>query len=474
MSELDKLINIVEDEDKTIELMMKTPTLKDEIFNTIPDFFKEIVQEEFHGNNIRKKDIMLLSSLSSLSSQFPKIKFYWWDKEYYSNLYFYLAAKTGQGKSMMRVGRELLKIQRDKVSLYNISLFDKYKKDLELYKRDKKNNTKPMEPKEKQIIFGSNISTSALIDQITSTDTSLMFDTESDTMANNMKQDWGDYTTTLNKCAEHEQETKTRVSTINTVIDNPKLSVCISGTLNNAMDVLVSKTEGGLFNRFMTYIFAEETEYIRYYQDDNKKYKSTKDYYGELSIKLDEYVRKYSELDYEIIFRRYDLDVFHKNQILLRRKAKFFEEKDIDGILKRYAIMTLRIATLFTIFRRDLNIMDVPDINGTCKIYGELIDLENAISITEVLLEHSKLLFYTSNDTMVSLKDPNKQQKAVQLIMNKLSDSFTKQELDVLMLKNNISEKTGQRAMKTLKEENYITDLKKGLYQKIKKQNGNK
>jgi len=469
MNEFEKLLKNVEDESmdsqqKTLKLMKNTPYISDDVYDTLPKIFGDIINKKFHEGNKRKKDIMLLSSLATLSSQFPSVQFNWWWKNYAPNLYFFLAAKSGQGKSLMGVGKELLYTEISKQKSINIQLQEKYKDELKIYLKDKKNNEKPEEPVMKNVMFSGNISSAEMINQI-GIETSLLYDTEADAMSNSMKQDWGDYSTTIRKCFEHEIENKMRVGSDVVDINEPKLSVCVSGTLNQAVNVLASNIENGLFNRFMTYIYAEETVYEEFTMEGNGI--TINDYYHSLSHKISAYINKYkNDFNYKVYFSNDDMKVFHKWQRTLRKKAKYYEEKDIDGILKRYAIITLRIATLFTIFRQGLISTNTPDIEKIITIRGELVDLKNAISIATTLIDHTKLLFYSFEDKQTILRDPSKKQKAVNLIMKKMKKTFTKSELERMCEEEDISIRTAQRATTTLVDGGDLIRIKKGVYQK--------
>jgi hypothetical protein len=86
--------------------------------------------------------------------------------------------------------------------------------------------------------------------------TGIMCETEADTLGNVLKQDWGGYSDLLRKVFHFEKISYSRKGSNEFFeIDQPRLSVAISGTPNQILK-LIPSVEDGLFSRFLFYCYA--------------------------------------------------------------------------------------------------------------------------------------------------------------------------------------------------------------------------
>ena len=448
-----------EGDDKTLDLMENTPIISDKVYNSLPPLFKTINNSGLHKNNARNKDVIFLSSLVSLSSLFPGVYTRYAGRKYYSNLYFFLAANAASGKSSMRVGKEILKNVIDDEKKENAKLLEKYKQDLQTYENKKKNkeNTEvPAEPKIKTHIIGANISSAELIEKINS-GTALMFDSEADVLAQTMKKEWGDISPELRCISEHEEITKNRKSTGTLTVECPKMSLSLSGTLDQLFQIL-GKSENGLYSRFLIYTFYNKAEYI-----SQRTRITSQEYLTEhVTDHINMLTNFWKDKDVDFDLKDEQWVLFDEYSSKLFTEYKIIDEREIDSVLKRYITTVLKITMLFTIIRRFNSYNPLFE----AKLYPIDNDIKISFNIINTLLKHTSLIYYSQNEKKTTLKE-NKLQKCINKILS-LQNEFKKQDIINLCKDDNISDKTIERAIKKLKENKKIEQLEeRGLYKKI-------
>ena len=89
----------------------------------------------------------------------------------------------------------------------------------------------------------------------------LIMESEADTLSNMLNNDWSNYSDVLRKAFHHEPISISRkIEKIFEEINQPKLSMVISGTPNQLQPLIKSK-DNGLFSRFIVYSFDEIAEF---------------------------------------------------------------------------------------------------------------------------------------------------------------------------------------------------------------------
>jgi len=456
----------IEDVNVTLELMKSTPSIDPSIYDDLPVVFEKLFNNDYSNGSQRKKDIMLLSVLTTTSSLFPSVSFNYYDSEYFCNLYFFLTGKSGQGKSLLMTGQDILKVQKEKEVLVNEQIERDNTSDLIDWKSKpaKERGPKPKWKKDKEMEVNANTSASALLDHMEN-GTSLMFDQEADTLAKNMKQDWGDYGTTLRKSFEHESEKQVRKSDPTINIEVPKFSICISGTLNQAFTILLSNVENGLFNRFINYVYAEEPEFKSGRPSKKNKYKTKKEYFGNvISPMIQDRIDKINNISFEIEFNNDSWDLEDRFLKQMKTNSLLLTEKDITGVINRLGTITMRIAAIFTIFRTDRIDPAFPT------LYCETRDMINAIKISQCLFNHSVLLMESSIDEQQKLTKTGKPILVGKAIYNEfgIGNTFTKQQAVNICEKIEIDDRACGRALNILIKSKKIERVGHGVY-KIKK-----
>ena len=131
-----------------------------------------------------------------------------------------------------------------------------YKLVTKLNEEDIRNLEKPEEPEFKTFFIQGNTSSAMIYKHLQFNEGSgCLSETETDTLTNALKQEWGGFSDVLRKAFHHETISLSRRTDLEyTKIEEPKFSLSITGTPDQVKSIL-SSTQNGLASRFMFYSF---------------------------------------------------------------------------------------------------------------------------------------------------------------------------------------------------------------------------
>ena len=246
---------------------MERRLIEKEVYDNLPEGLKSLT-EPFEG---REKDIVLVSSLGVLSNCLPNIKGFYAGNDVFSNLFVLIVAPPASGKGVMNYSRILIE------KIHNKILEDS-KTEYILCESEKKNNKEHKNevcPNIKIKILPANTSSAEMYSFMGSSEHGLLImESEADTLSNMLNNDWSNYSDVLRKAFHHEPISISRkTEKIFEEINQPKLSMVISGTPNQLQPLIKSK-DNGLFSRFIVYNFDEIAEFKNVFETksrDNKK-----------------------------------------------------------------------------------------------------------------------------------------------------------------------------------------------------------
>ena len=237
-----------------------SPYLPDDIFDQLPSILKDGCKV---FSNPRERDVFLSSALPILGGCMPNVISLYSGKEYFANLYTFNIAAAASGKGSLYWAK-VLGSKYHKILLDDSNTKKKeFEQKMEIYKNLQFNNKgkaqemeMPQEPNYKILYIPANISSARVIQHLKgSNERGIFCETEADSMGNTLKQDWGGYSDLLRKAFHHEPISYSRKTNKEFVeIDNPCLSVALSGTPGQ-VENLIKSSEDGLFSRFIFYSF---------------------------------------------------------------------------------------------------------------------------------------------------------------------------------------------------------------------------
>lgn len=286
-------------------------------------------------------------------------------------------------------------------------------------------------------------------------ETGIIFETEGDTLSQNFKTDYGNYSDLLRKAFHHETTSYYRRTEREYVeLNFPRLTLILSGTPKQLFN-LIPDAENGLFSRFIFYYINTNTKWKNVFQKNSE-------------VNLDEH---YKNLGIEL-FSFYNL-MLQKPEIHfeLTEKQQFdfnsFFEKINDNYIKLIGddyLATIRrlglICYRFTMILSMLRVMQKKETSD--KLVCEDRDLLIAFELITVLVEHScKAFSNLNNNTKVNYKQPRER------YYDTLPNEFDKKTANEIALSLKINEKTAERYTKFFLENNLLYKVKHNLYRKV-------
>lgn len=406
--------------------------IKEDVYNNLPLILKSIT-DKFEG---RERDIILLSSLGVTSACLPNVQGLYDNRIVYTNLFVFIIAPPASGKGVMNWSSVLAKE-------INVSI---------VKKNEESNSPKKYVAK---IVPGN--SSSAMIYNFLqdSKDGILIFESEADTLSSVLKQDYGNFSDLLRKAFHHETVSISRhTDNRNYHIDSPKLSLVLSGTPNQIKDLIQSK-HNGLFSRFIYYYFDEISEW----KDVSPKQDITdfNDFFNGLAI---EYAELYNKLlnipkiEIHMSDNQWEdfQDFFKGND----KKINESGNKEFTSSNRRLALITYRIIMILTILRQKDTITEENNI-----LNADDLDVCNALSMAEVLFEHSLIVFEgtSKKERELTLQEMN--------LLHKLPENFTRGEGLTIASSLEYPERTYDDLLKQWVDKNLIQKVKHGSYKKL-------
>ena len=425
------------------DVLRNTPTIPDSVYSNLPSILKDML-DNFQDK--REKDILLTSELVVLSSVFPTISGVYFFEECFSNLYAFISAPAGSSKGVMKFAAHSLNDYKLKI-----------KEDFNERKRhyDPKSTNPP--PVERRHQIPANASSAAFVDSLSNNNgVGLIFESEANALTDNNKNEWGNYNTQLRAAFHHEPITLLRKDNF-VDIEKPKLSVLISGTLKQMIDLIVS-SENGLFSRFIYYIFENDLGFINPFDGINRTA-----YFKTYSKKISELIDFYSQTNLTFSLSKDQgirfTEFFNKNLTTLRT---YYDGGDIEGMLKRFGAITFRIMMLLSILRKYENSTETVVFTPITSLECIELDFQIALEMITVYMKHSELVFNMLKNDKVIVKGLNKRD-----LFSLMPDVFKRNDIINKGKELQIAERSVDRILKKLLENNDVEKLDRFTYKKV-------
>ena len=429
----------------------KSPMIPDEVYENLPGTLKESC-EVFSG---RERDVYLTSALSVISGGLSNIKGVYKEEIVFPNLYSFIIAPAASGKGSMKYAKSLGDCYHNILQKQNVEAKINYNKELEIYNLKKKmakkvedivNLNKPEEPKFKTFFIAGNISSAMLHEVLKSNKGSgSITETETDTITNALKQEWGGYSDILRKGFHHETITLMRKTNLEyIIIEEPKFSLSITGTPDQVKGIL-KNTKNGLASRFMFYSFNAKPEWRRTFtksisnSKQNQFFKFTQDLCNKFSSQI--------EREFNITEEQGEIHYNTFKEILDEKYYSYLG--DSDSLIKRLGLVVYKIAMVLSGIRTDEPQMKCED-----------RDFETAMKLTQVYLAHGLNVFEKINNR------ENKLPLNEERWMNKLPKEFTTGEAISIAKKLGIKERTVYKKLRDYLDNGLLKKVETGVYRK--------
>jgi len=393
------------------------------VYNDLPQILKAGT-DILSGND---KEAFFAGSLAALSSVLPGVRAVYDGKTIEANLYLFLYGSFGCGKGALKYVRKL-------VSPVHKFMSQKF--------TEPKN--KEDEPLRKLHFLPANTSKSGLIELLAVNGRGLIFETEADTLADILKQDYGNFTDLLNKCYHHEEYPFYRRQNKEYIeIDEPKLSVLLSGT-NSQLQNLVPGVENGLFSRFMYYRLEMETGFKNVFDTSGGDLYQRFSDIGEQVFDLHKQLYHAAE---PVIFK---LQSHQESEFLtyfqdLKQTLIDLYGVKVGGSVNRFALQYFRILMILTTLRA----YEKSELRHV--LICQDIDFKNTKRIFETFIWHALTIFDS-----LAVKDTKGLPQDKQQFFSKLPAEFTTVEAITTGKEFEIPERTVKRFLKNRQLFEYV------------------
>ncbi|WP_291073025.1 DUF3987 domain-containing protein [Empedobacter sp. UBA5987] len=384
-------------------------TLNESIYVKLPHFIKELT-DQYEG---RERDMILLSTLGVLSNCFPNYYSEYDGRKVYSHLYIAILANAASGKGVINVTRKLLEPIHQYVKDKKDNFFLQSEEDA--VSKDKKDKSSTTNNSTEIKILPGNISSAEMHSYFNKSEHGmLIMESEADTVGTMLKNDWANYSDVLRKVFHNEpisisRSTDERYFEIN----NPKLSIVLSGTPNQ-LSPIISSVENGLFSRFLYYYFDEPQRFKNVFQKTSLNVNTLFEKNGKILLEV------YKVLENGSI--EFKLTDNQQEQFLefFTDTTELIQESDCNGLdanVKRLGIILLRILQIFSICRRFEEIIT----SNLNEIICDDIDFNTGLQLVKGLFEHTKNVFINNTKALI-VSDFDMS------ILKKLSNEFSRQD----------------------------------------------
>ena len=422
------------------EVIFNTPRIPSEVYQQLPEILKE--SADMFQDAI-EKDVFLIGAISVISGCLPNVEGIYFDEPHSAHLYSFITAPAGSGKGKLKWAKYFgLKIHKTMVE-QSIRAKEDYEQELENYNNLNKNQRqgveRPREPKRKMFYIPANSSSSAFIQALSDNDfKGIIFETEADTLAGTLKQDWGNFSDVLRKAFHHESTNMFRRKDNEHIeVEDPHLAIALSGTPKQVHNMMPD-VENGLFSRFLYYAFEDYSDFKNPFVSHQKV--NYTDFFEEKGKQVYELYQILTNQPSVIEFR-FTADqgeVFTEQFNVLYKRNRMLLGNDFNANSRRLGLVTFRIAMVL----RTLRILEDGDYSNPL-ICNET-DFQTAIQIAFTLEKHAIAVFQNL---------PNNDLKGVKLkFYNVLPDNFNRQGYLAVAQELNIKEKTAEKYIGQFKE----------------------
>lgn len=318
------------------------------------------------------------------------------------NLYCYILGKYGVGKGAIKLAKKLADLIHDSIKSKSEQNRSEYKKECSRYQKQKKqyeNNEldtcpdEPIEPAKQRLFLPANISGTGFKQILNDCGgRAIMLETEGDTLANILKQDYGNYSDDLRRAFHNEPMAYCRRTGNEDVeIKDPCLSVVISSTFDQ-LSRLIPSVENGLYSRFCYYEIPPNPIFKNPFTKGDKDLLELLEDYSEHYFTL---YQRLQSLDTPIIFKLRDDQEIMFVKIFQEWKSEISLDvsEDLEGFINRLGNICFRICMLLSTLRLH-NKENMP-----VQIFCTDQDFENAFRITDVFKSQAISLYHKISET---------------------------------------------------------------------------
>ena len=342
---------------------------KVQVSNLFPVEIYEILPEPLNSlckliDERHSRDIFLLSTFPVIAGHLNHVLVDHRDKHYSPHMFVLIVSRPASGKGILTKAKLL-----GKSLLYDMTSSDK----------------------RRTFFIPGNISSRAFYDILRTNDaTGTIFETELDSMLNANKQDWGNFSDIFRKSFHHETLSIGRKDGAFT-IENPRLSICLSGTPDQFIRMFPN-VDDGLFSRFAFYLANPEIKW-----ESHRPSKKSRQFDNQIANSAEALLQLYIILSKREEPLRIILTDDQWNLIDQAGEKRMLTLQELgineyfQATNKRLPIIILRIIACLSVLRKFKN--EPEKVENMGFLTPEEIDVKTALEIGNTLVRHSLTLF---------------------------------------------------------------------------------
>lgn len=433
------------------------PTFSDKVRGLLPGLLEKVLSK---ADSNEDGDILLLGSIAVISACLPRVMGVYNKRPVWSNLFLFVTARASSGKGRLALCRYLIEPIHDELRRLNEAEMDEYKQKMQQYNASKNKGSleKPEEPPLRMLFIPANSSATAVYQVLNDNDgQGILFETEGDTLANTFSSDYGNYSDGFRKAFHHESISYVRRKDREYVnLRKPRLSTLLTGTPKQVLS-LITDAENGLFSRFIFYYMDTKLEWQDVFSEATDG--TLDEYFQSLGEEFRDFYTVMKESG-DVRFRMGPGQGSEFNAWFGKVQRDYTERYGDEMIasVRRLGLITFRIAMILT----SLRVMDDGAFNS--EMICADVDFETAMTIAEVLIEHTAKVFRE----LPKAAESGGNQKTVrkQLFLDKLPDEFDRKTFVEISGALGIPLSTAERTVKRWCDEGVLAHLEQGKYRK--------
>lgn len=408
---------------------------------SLPELLKDFLTV---GKTTQERDILLLSALTTLSSAFPKpyMRYGHTGKVYYTNLQTFIMAGAASGKGIANLAQDLVR---------------------------------PIHETQPLLIPGDSTYPAFYEQLLEQNGEGLLFETEGSVITDIWKSGCTTYNTALRKAAEHEALSKNRLTTGETEITCPKVSMLLTGTFEQFRR-LVPSVENGYFSRLNMLVLRDQPEFDETVFAPGEQGAEVQHRIARLSQQV---LQLRDSMTEEVEFRLTESQASRIGAIMKKEYATLLQKlgSGFHATIIRNGVTLMRIAGILSLLRQiedgdgiPLGIADLSE-GGRSQVLPLLEcreeDFRTAVVIATKLLHHAAEAYQQigGNEQMAVPEQKGTYQKETFFAI--LPEEFSTGEFVENAQRVGISERSAKRWVGQWADEGALLRIARGKYQKV-------
>lgn len=429
----------------------ETPTLPIAVYDNLPELLSEGCNFFEDAN---ERDLFFLGLLTAISACMPNVSGRYAKYMLQANLFLMIVAPAASGKGNLTWSFKAVEdiIRRSDEEFDEEML--RYQDALE-----QPEGPKPKKPVYKSLMIPGNSSAPAVMQALSENGgRGLIFETEADTIANTMQNDWGNYSDIVRRAFHHERLSfRRRHENQHYTIKHSYLSIVLSGTPDQVRSLLQS-TENGFFSRILFYDFKSKLEFRDPFDNDNDTV-----FLNYMESRLPQRIKALYERCNSLERVEFTITQDQRCQFNASFKQWLLESEYMIGTdsvptIIRLAVITFRIAMILTAVRSLDTLTDKEVL--ICKDE----DFASSLQIVDCLRMHAFKLIAGMKRANRGFKGfSNDQQRTYYLY---LPNQFSRREADERAKAIRLNPKTAEKYLEDYRNSGLLEHVKHGEYKK--------